>query len=224
MRVRIYDNYFVDKEGRVWNSKGKEKSQHLSRDGYPCVMLWKDNKGTFKTVHRFVAQAFIPNPENKPCVNHIDGDKANNKVENLEWVTYSENTIHAFETGLKIPEQGEDVHNASITNEQAHEVCRLLAEGRGPKEVSGITGIALHTVESISCRKTWKSISDSYHFPRIRRAFKDSTIHWICQQLEAGVRNKDIVLASEDLKVDKNIVSKIKNKKRYTDISCQYDF
>lgn len=224
MRVQIEENYFVDREGRVWNKKGEEKAQFLSSHGYPSVMIWKNNKGTFKAVHRFVAEAFIPNPENKPCVNHIDGNKANNKVDNLEWVTYSENTLHALELGLKVPQQGEDVHNAGITNEQAKEVCDFLMEGKGPKEVSELTGVPFYTVQSIRSKTTWKSVSEGYNFPPIARAFSDATVHWICEQISKGVRNKDIVESATDPKVDKNIVTKIKNKKRYTDISDLYTF
>lgn len=68
---------------------------------YPIVSLWKDNFGTRYYIHRLVAEAFIPNPMNFPEVNHIDGDKTNNNVSNLEWVTSSENSFHASRTGLR---------------------------------------------------------------------------------------------------------------------------
>ena len=67
--------------------------------GYKKVELYKDGKRKSFKVHRLVAIAFIPNPDNKPEVNHIDGNKINNNIDNLEWVTSSENTIHAYETG-----------------------------------------------------------------------------------------------------------------------------
>ena len=65
------------------------------------VQLHKDHMRKHCLVHRLVAQAFIPNPENRPQVNHIDGDKHNNRVDNLEWNSVKENQIHAWKTGLK---------------------------------------------------------------------------------------------------------------------------
>ena len=67
------------------------------------VELWKENKREVKMIHRLVAEHFIPNPEGKPQVNHIDGNRSNNCADNLEWVTNSENTAHAYRTGLAKP-------------------------------------------------------------------------------------------------------------------------
>lgn len=69
-------------------------------NSYISVGLWQNGKCKQRMLHRLVAEAFIPNPENKPFVNHIDGNKRNNKVENLEWVTCKENNEHAFQTRL----------------------------------------------------------------------------------------------------------------------------
>lgn len=69
---------------------------HLLKSGYLQVELSKNNKMHGYRVHRLVAESFVLNPEQKECVNHIDGDKTNNKVENLEWVTRSENQLHAI--------------------------------------------------------------------------------------------------------------------------------
>lgn len=73
--------------------------------GYLQIQFKKDGKIKHYKVHRMVAKAFIPNPENKPFVNHINGIKTDNRIENLEWVTSSENLKHAHRIGLKIPQQ-----------------------------------------------------------------------------------------------------------------------
>ena len=83
--------------------KGKELYLHSNVQlEYKQVNLWKDNKGHTLYVHRLVAQTFIPNPENKPEVNHINGNRQDNRVENLGWVTSSENSYHANEYGLRV--------------------------------------------------------------------------------------------------------------------------
>lgn len=81
--------------------KGKIlKQNNLQTGGYCSVKLCNNGKQYNLKVHRLVAESFIENKENKPCVNHINGIKTDNRVENLEWCTYSENNIHAFKTGL----------------------------------------------------------------------------------------------------------------------------
>jgi hypothetical protein len=69
--------------------------------GYYFVTLYKENKAYQRVIHRLIAKTFIPNPENKPQTNHKNGNKLDNSVENLEWVTASENIEHAYRTGLK---------------------------------------------------------------------------------------------------------------------------
>lgn len=83
------------------------KLLHQSRNnlGYHKVQLYKDGKSKMFYVHRLVAMSFIPNPDNKPQINHKDGNKDNNTIDNLEWVTSKENLRHAVETGLRQPSQ-----------------------------------------------------------------------------------------------------------------------
>lgn len=96
------------KEGRITYSKrhGKRRwrqriiKQQLDNTGGFAVELYKNKQRKRIRVHRLVAEAFILNPENKPQVNHIDGNRQNNKLSNLEWVTQKENIYHAWETGL----------------------------------------------------------------------------------------------------------------------------
>ena len=97
-------HYSINEEGEVKNIiTGKILKQHDTKDFYKSVMIYLDGKGKNCRVHRLLAQAFIPNPENKPYVNHKDGNRSNNKLENLEWCTPSENIRHAINTGLMTP-------------------------------------------------------------------------------------------------------------------------
>lgn len=100
--VKFNENYEVSTYGRVRRSDNKkEKALIKSNNGYYKVDLYKDGKRKDKGVHRIVMESFVEcdDPENKQ-VNHIDGDKTNNKITNLEWCTRSENMKHAFRTGL----------------------------------------------------------------------------------------------------------------------------
>lgn len=90
---------YVDKAGRERGMK--EIKQSNNADGYKYLALYNNEGRKGFLTHRLVAQAFIPNPENKETINHIDGDKTNNRVENLEWSTREEQMKHAYKSGLK---------------------------------------------------------------------------------------------------------------------------
>lgn len=108
-------SYGINQNGEVkklivgQGSNGKILKSYVETNGYKRVVLSIDGKRKLYYVHRLLAEAFIDNPENKDCVNHIDGNKLNNSVDNLEWVTYSENTQHAVKTGLH--KVGENCYN-----------------------------------------------------------------------------------------------------------------
>lgn len=95
-------NYDVAENGVVTNKHGKQMKQWNNKMfKYMAVTLSQNNKPFVKYVHRLVAEIYIPNPDNKAQVNHKDGNKLNNHVSNLEWVTVSENIQHMYDTGLK---------------------------------------------------------------------------------------------------------------------------
>ena len=100
--IKDYEGkYCITQQGDVVNANGKTLAFTVNKKtGYKTVSLWKNNIGSSKTIHRLVALTYLTNPNNLPEVNHIDGNKLNNHVDNLEWVTRSENMIHAYSIGL----------------------------------------------------------------------------------------------------------------------------
>ena len=96
-----FPKYIVTDDGRIFNGKHHEMKQTVNRDGYSMVMLSDEGRRKNCSVHRLVAEAFIPNPENKRTVNHKDTNKMNNDVRNLEWNTHGENEKHAYDNKLR---------------------------------------------------------------------------------------------------------------------------
>lgn len=99
METDVSKQWFKVKKAKRFK-KGKQLKQQLNKRGYLAVMLYKNKKNLLRRVHQLVAKAFIPNPKDKGCVNHLDCNKTNNNVSNLEWCTYKENLDHARDNGL----------------------------------------------------------------------------------------------------------------------------
>lgn len=135
--------------------------KYLNNRGYEELKLYKGNR-EFKNVqlHRLVAQAFIPNPNNYPQINHIDGNPENSRVENLEWCTNSMNTKHAYDTGLKDPKnyKGSANCNAKLTDEQVINIRLDRKNGMSISEVSIKYGIRKNHVGLISNGHIWKHL------------------------------------------------------------------
>ena len=152
-KVRSIDRFHFKRRGRI---KGKTLIQNLNKKGYPEVKLWKNNKQEARNPHRLVALAFIPNPNNLPQVNHIDGDKLNNHVSNLEWISNSDNMRHAYKLGLKCS-KGENNSNCKITDIQVTQIKLIYNTGKSSKYISEELNVKLHIVRQIISGKSWKT-------------------------------------------------------------------
>lgn len=120
--------------------------------GYYQVRLYKDRKYKNFSIHRLVAQAFIPNLENKAQVNHINGIKTDNRMENLEWCTQSENMIHAYKTGLQKPILGgKNVLAKAVA--QYDKTGKLIKEYQSTMEAERETGISHSNISSCCSNK-----------------------------------------------------------------------
>lgn len=232
-----YSCYSVTPDGKVYSSKCNRFLKSWFNDyGYLVVGLRGDVEGKqkFHFVHRLVAQAFIPNPEDKKYVNHIDGNKANPSVTNLEWVTASENNIHAYENDLSYPKIDKDkvIHEdiespgsrVIVGEEDIHEICRLMEQGYRDVDVSRMTGFHRRSITNIrhGKRESANEIIKQYNLP-VRREYRLSpeTVVKICEFLQQG---KCVHETARLTDTNRKQVGNIKNRETFTDISCQYSW
>lgn len=158
--IKGFENYLITNHGNVISLKfEKEKilKSNNDRKGYLLLNLY--NKGIAKTckVHRLVATAFIPNPNNKPEVNHKDGNKQNNCVDNLEWVSKSENHLHAFKLGLR-DNKGINSPTHKLTENNVLGIRDLYLNGLTQKEIGLIYEVSQKQISLIVNSKQWKNL------------------------------------------------------------------
>lgn len=129
-----YPGYAVSPCGRIYSWRTKRFLRFAThRQGYQRARLYRGNGVQHSVlVHRLVAQGFIPNPRRAPEVNHIDGDKRNNRVTNLQWVTSSENSLHAVRTGLRPSPHGVLSHRAKLNVAQVQRIRRASSAVSSP--------------------------------------------------------------------------------------------
>ena len=163
----ISTNYEVSNFGEIRNcSTNRILSPFIDKDGYYRNTIVVNGKSYKQGVHRFVAQAFIPNPENKPEVNHKDGDKSHNEDSNLEWSTVPENIQHAYDTGLKEAIRGSANSLSHYTDKQIHKVCKLLEKDISNINISKRTGVERKYITDIKKGRRWKHIFDQYNIKK----------------------------------------------------------
>jgi hypothetical protein len=162
--------YMVSNEGNVKTAdrigarghfiKGRDLSFHKNSSGYNRVGMNLDGNLREYLVHRLVAQLFVDNPNNKPCVNHKDGNKLNNRSDNLEWCTRSENEKHAWEIGLKTPHalKGEKHAMHKLTQAQVDYIRRVhipFDKEFGSKPLANKFNVSAQTITNIVHKWNW---------------------------------------------------------------------
>jgi hypothetical protein len=156
-RVRSLDRVVNGRWGKPRFYEGKFMAQRSSSTGYALVSLSRPReRQQVATVHRLVAIAFIPNPEGKPQVNHVDGVKTNNNVKNLEWSTNQENVTHAYRIGLSA--QGVDHPAAKLTPELIQKAKELRETGHTYAAIGRMFGLNYTVISKALRGVSWKHL------------------------------------------------------------------
>ena len=235
--------YTVTSDGDVYslnfNRSGKKIKLKPIKDkhnGYYYVNIYHNKKIHRMLVHRLVAIAFIPNPDNKPEVNHKNGHKKINKKSNLEWVTAKENTRHAIQNNLRSVHYGDKATDSKITQNTAIKICKLLEENQyGVREIADVLNVSHAIVSNIKHKKAWTHISSQYNIenhtikskpkthkkkPSVKITEKD--VKKICKMLQ----NTDLSVKeiSKYLGIGKAKINAILYGNAWRRISDNYDF
>lgn len=166
-KIEGYSHYEISNLGRVRSYRKANailenpKIKNIEMDiwGYARVSLCAESICKHYKVHRLIAEAFIENPLNKKEINHINGIKTDNRIENLEWVTRSENAKHAYSLGLSKKMQGELNGHSKLTQDDVSKIRELwLSTDFLQKDIAKIFGVARTTINAIVNKYNWKHV------------------------------------------------------------------
>jgi len=159
--------YAATMDGRIWSYPREWKSNKGNRNHsglylkpwrrvrYWVVELSKNGEKQTLPIHRLVALSFIPNPSGKPFINHLNGDRDDNSVGNLEWCTHAENIQHAYDIGLITPRSGENHKMAKLNWPQVREIRYKRKSGKLLRELAKEYNCDQSTISMIALNKIW---------------------------------------------------------------------
>lgn len=161
--IPCFDGYLITKQGVVWTTKQNQfrpLKAWTHKQGYLMLNLCNNNKRTTRPVHRFMAYTFLYDDNTRHLdVNHIDGNKLNNKLENLELVTQSQNISHAYQLGLIPSRRGEGNTNVKLTEKFVLEIREMLKSKLvTQRQIAKSYNAPITTIENISVGRTWRHL------------------------------------------------------------------
>lgn len=218
--VNGFDGYHVSDTGQVFSSKRnqwRELKLQTNVDGYNVVNLYRDGKYHHCRVARLVAEAFIPNPQGLPVVNHIDHSRTNDNVTNLEWCTEAENS----QASIKLhPERWKA--RANISYQEAEKICQMISEGARNKEIVSALGVTSDTVKKIRQGVAWVEVSSNYTMRPSHRGISEETVRWVCNKIVEGLKNSEILAQTTSKNLTPAMVKRIRSKDSWSRISNEY--
>ena len=235
----IYNNYYtqylISSFGRVvsTNYRGvagriKVLKPKMQNNGYLSLTICVNGKHKTVLIHRLVATAFIKKPNTKVEVNHKDGCKTNNCVDNLEWVTSKENIHHAINNNLKHILRGEEIKNSKYTEHDVKLVCECLENNiANIKTIANLTNVSEGMIKNILHHNSWTHVSVNYDIDRynygiteIEKAQHEDKIRMVCAMLESN--RYTIKEISSQTEIGYGMVIKILNGECYKNISKKF--
>lgn len=231
-QIPNYEMYSATTEGDIYshvNTQGNSRevayklTPVLDRNGYHIVGLHHKTK----KVHRLVATTFIPNPHNHPVVNHLDGCKTNNNIDNLEWCSYADNTKHAVALGLCSFNSGEDHHASKLTDDETIELIKGTLSGGSNEELAERFNVHSRYVSLVRHKKRQLGIWES-HFPDTEPVpsskvadSKDPAKLTAIVNAALGTKKSNTTIGRE-FKVDPSAVSRIRSGNNHTSYCIPY--
>jgi hypothetical protein len=221
-QCKTWPNYAASKCGKIFRlGSGKEMSQNL-RQGYMVVRTSHENQAKNTYVHKMVLDAWLEKPSDKHTMgNHKDGDKLNNNLVNLEWVTPSQNTRHAVDTGLL--GKGSELYNGTLSNDDVHSICKMLCDGALISDLSKRFGVSKDIIRKIRAGDTYFHIRQLYNIDhKYTHDFSESTVKWVCTKIVEGFSDSGVVESSTNPNLTIIEIKRIRHKIRYKYISDLY--
>lgn len=230
----IFQRYLISNYGRIFDRlKGEFMNPVINR---PVTGYYKVKFSYYKSpteiaakdvyIHRAVLLMFnyFPGAEYpSQCglqVNHINGNHADNRLCNLEWLTQYDNNMHAINTGLRGTMLIDNNYNVNDPRQPVRIVCSLLQDGFSNKEITEKTGVPNYIISEIRAGKAYKAFSQEYNIPKFSRSkANDELVMKICEMICHGYKNTQI---AEALGVKRQMVSEIRLRRNYTYISNNY--
>lgn len=223
----IKTNYIMYYSGEIINIENGHKVSVYPIDKYHryCrVKLSVNNKPRTVQYHRLKMIVFYPvdNME-KLQVNHIDGNRNNNEFSNLEWVTPSENVLHAFKNGLSKPLKGENNPKSVLTEDKVREICDRLEKGIPTTKIAKEFNVSSSLIQAIRSKTEWIDIASSYTFPEKRgnTRLTEQEVIAICEDILSCLSDEEIAIKYG---IKMSYVKDFRLKRTWTKITQNYNF